>query len=392
MAASQTLKLSELLKNLQAQLEEDPEKILKVVDSQFQSEEISREVRLHLNVLKKLSSEIKYSNISEGLRNEISKIFSIGGTEQEILENLKKLTEIDRADGGKMDLRRFIQRERRIFDKVEYNQVLTKKIQNTENQIYNLMAFYPDSSLNLRKLAKSTRDLIKKLKNKKPSMKAIIKEEDEIRQTHYFETYEELKVRFLRNWLAQFTSISEAEMRGMSHEKIQELVMEHQRHQMTHLLKTEINLSDIDMSGYLNLHDTLECGYNNEEFWGGANIRVRNGFRKWILTAIQCFAMMRGQRHAFFHSMDNEEQFLLFGLGLIKLPESEFDPVEMMPFIKPFTKKAGYLLEIHKRDFGDPDQYHHELRHAVLPFLFGFDQLRDFPVEKELITFFTSNY
>ena len=51
-----------------------------------------------------------------------------------------------------------------------------------------------------------------------------------------------------------------------------------------------------------------------------------------------------------------------------------------------------YLLEIRQREIGDPEQYQHELRHYVLPFLFGFDQVPNFVVNKDLITFFTSNY
>jgi len=64
----------------------------------------------------------------------------------------------------------------------------------------------------------------------------------------------------------------------------------------------------------------------------------------------------------------------------------------MVPYIKPFTKKGTYLLEIRQRELSDPDQYAHELRHYVLPFLFAFDSMPNFHLSKELITFFTSNY
>ncbi len=64
----------------------------------------------------------------------------------------------------------------------------------------------------------------------------------------------------------------------------------------------------------------------------------------------------------------------------------------MVPYIKPFTLKGGYLLEVRKQEIGDPDQYHHELRHYLLPFLFAFDKIPNFNVNVETITFFTTSY
>ena len=101
---------------------------------------------------------------------------------------------------------------------------------------------------------------------------------------------------------------------------------------------------------------------------------------------------MKGKRYAFFQSQDDQNQYLLFGLGLKEISGADESPIEMVPYAKPFTRKGGYLLEIRQREISDPEQYHHELRHYALPFLFGFDQVPNFNVNKELITFFTSNY
>ncbi len=161
---------------------------------------------------------------------------------------------------------------------------------------------------------------------------------------------------------------------------------------MTHLLKTKIVVSDVDMTEHLGLHDTLECTFAEESFWTGANTGVRNGFRAWILGAIQAFGMLKGQRYAFFQSKDDQDQYLLFGVGIKDFSDMDETPLEMVPYIKPFTRKGGYLLEIRKREIGDPEEYHHELRHYVLPFLFAFDQMNNFALNKDLISFFTSHY
>jgi len=107
---------------------------------------------------------------------------------------------------------------------------------------------------------------------------------------------------------------------------------------------------------------------------------------------VQAFGMLKGQRHAFFQSEDHQEHYLLFGLGLSHLPETSDEPIRMVPYLKPFTRKGTYLLEIRRRDIGDAEKYHHELRHYTLPFLFAFDQMKQFEIRKELVSFFTSGY
>jgi hypothetical protein len=47
---------------------------------------------------------------------------------------------------------------------------------------------------------------------------------------------------------------------------------------------------------------------------------------------------------------------------------------------------------VRRRDIGDADAYHHELVHYVLPFLYAFDQMKDFKISKDLMTFFNNRY
>jgi hypothetical protein len=41
---------------------------------------------------------------------------------------------------------------------------------------------------------------------------------------------------------------------------------------------------------------------------------------------------------------------------------------------------------------GEAKEYHTELRHYVLPFLFAFDGMKEFRINSDLLAFFTSNY
>ena len=68
------------------------------------------------------------------------------------------------------------------------------------------------------------------------------------------------------------------------------------------------------------------------------------------------------------------------------------DPIRMVPYMKPFTRKAGYLLEIRQRSLAEPERYHAELRHYVLPFLFGFDQVPGLEVPRPLRDFINTAY
>jgi hypothetical protein len=256
----------------------------------------------------------------------------------------------------------------------------------------NLIAYFPDAQKVINELTGEVNRLGAKVSDGSVSIRAVKAEEDSLRQSPPFIAYEDLKTRFLKNWLSQFTNLTEEQIEGLSADEVQELVIEHQRHQMVQLLKTEITLSETDMSERLGLHDTLECGFTNEVFWDSANISAKNGFRQFILTVIQSFGMLKGKRYALFQSKTDKDQFLLFGVGFGEIPEAREAPLEMIPYMKPFTQKGGYLLEVRKREIGDPDQYHHELRHYVLPFLFAFDQIPNFNVNAETITFFTTNY
>lgn len=371
---------------------EEEEKLLTEASSLFQSEDVLREVQWHLAVLREIASVPDLEDVQAGLRDRLTKIFSSGDPEDKVLNELRGLTEVRRADGGLIELRRFLKRDRRTLTEIEYRNVLSKKVSNTEYLMLNLIAYFPDAQKKINELTGKVNKLNAKLGDGSNSIRAIKSEEDALRQSAPFIAYEELKTRFLKNWLGQFTSLSDEQIEGLSPEDVQELVIEHQRHQMTQLLKTEIAPSDMDMSERLGLHDTLECGFANDDFWNTANISARNGFQQLILTVIQSFGMLKGKRYAFFQSKSDKELFLLFGLGLGELPVGEEGPISMVPYIKPFTLKGGYLLEVRKHEIGDPDQYHSELRHYILPFLFAFDQIPNFNVNSETISFFTTNY
>ena len=112
----------------------DPEKFLLEVDSQFQSEEIVSEVRWRLDVLREISSRPELEDVSTGLRDRLTQIFTTGGDEQTILQNLRALTEIQREGGEALDLRRFMQRERRTLGPEEYRRALERKIEKAEEE------------------------------------------------------------------------------------------------------------------------------------------------------------------------------------------------------------------------------------------------------------------
>lgn len=371
---------------------DEEEKFLTEAASLFESEDVLREVQWHLAVLREISENPELEDVKAGLSARLTQIFASGESEEKVLGELRGLTEVRRADGGLIELRRFLKRDRRTLNAIEYRNILSKKLSNTGFLMLNLIAYFPDSQKVINELTGEVNKLSAKVGDRAISIRAVKAEEDSLRLSPPFSAYEALKTRFLSDWLRQFGSLTDEQVEGLSPDEIQELVIEHQRHQMTQLLKTEITLSETDMSERMGLHDTLECSFANDVFWESANISARNGFRKLILTVIQSFGMLKGKRYALFQSKGDKEQFLLFGVAIKELPEAREAPLEMIPYIKPFTLKGGYLLEVRKHDIGDPDQYHHELRHYILPFLFAFDQIPNFNVNPETITFFTTNY
>ena len=371
----------------------DSIRFLTEVEARFNSDELVGEVRWRLDVLNQITNLPDMDSVSNNLRDILTRIFSAGGDEMEILGKLKDLTEIKNSEGDTVHLRSFLKREdRRVLSEKEYRAVLGKKIANTNAQVVNLIAYYPEAERDLHKLSVALKKITDQNKTKSASAKAIKGMEDDVRATPSFSLYEDLKSRFLKDWLSKFSDLAEGELEGLSPGEIQELIQEHQRHQMTHLLKSKIKLVETDMSGQLGMHDTLESDFRDDDFWMGANVAAKTGFINWIMDVVQAFGMLKGQRYAFFQSEDDKELYMLFGLGLSQLPEASNDPVRMIPYLKPFTRKGTYLLEIRKRDIGDTEAYYHELLHYTLPFVFAFDQMPEFNIRSELTSFFTTKY
>lgn len=383
---------SGFFKTLGGQGPRDPDKFLTEVSSLFQSDEIIHEVRMRIKILKEISAKPDLKDVSNGLSSKLTQIFTQGGSEAEILKNLVDLTEIERADGGTMDLRHFLTRDRRKLDIDEYRRALIRKIENTNNQIQNLIVFSSGGKKQLKTLSEQIGKLTKKIKSGKTPIHGILEEEQKIRASGDFKTYEKLKIEFLKDWLSMFPEMSNEKLANLSREEIQLLVQEHQRHQMTQLLKSNIKISDLDMTAYLGLHDTLECTFKNESFWSSANIKAKKGFREWILLVLKSFAVIRGQRYVMFQSQTQKDMFLMFGVAVPSLDFDEDKEIEMIPYVKPFTSKSNYMLEIRNREIMDTEQYQHELRHYTLPFIFGIDSMPEYEVEKETISFFTSQY
>ena len=371
----------------------DSLRFLTEVEAQFKSDDVIHEVRWRLEALTQLSGQPGLETASAALRDKLTQIFTAGGDESAVLTRLKQITEIENADGTRLDLRSFLRRgDRRVLNEQDYRQVLDRKIANTNSHVVNLIAYYPQAEGDLHKLSATLKGLHDKIRDPGVGTTSLRRMEDKVRDLPSFGLYEDLKARFLKDWLGRFTELTDAQLKDLDPAEIQRLIQEHQRHQLTQLLKGKIRTVDLDMTEHLGLHDTLEGTFKAEEFWRSANAAAKTAFIKWIMDVVQAFGMLKGQRHIFFQSEDHEEHYVLFGLGLSHLPEASEEPIRMVPYLKPFTRKGTYLLEIRRRDIGDLEKYHHELRHYTLPFLFAFDQMKQFEIRKELVSFFTSGY
>ena len=381
-----------LMSTLQdGKLDDDSQRFLTEVQAQFQSEELLGELRKRLDILNEIANNPELAGAAESLRDRLTAIFSGGGQEEEVLGKIRNLTEVQTPAGKKLDLRSFLKRERRTLSEGEYRGVLAKKLFNTRQHVVNLTAYYQDGAKELTQLSQQLNRLEEQAKNPAQSMSSVKQLEDKIRESTSFNTYESLKGKFLKDWIGRFAPVDQAQLDEMTPLQVQQLIQEHQRHQMTELLKMKIKQVDTDMSEHLGLHDTLEGDFREEGFWKGGNRAAKNGFNQWVLAVVQAFGMLKGQRYAFFQS-ENNPTFLLFGLGLPSLMSVQEETIRLVPYVKPFTKKGNYLLEIRQREIAEPDEYYHELRHYTLPFLFAFDQMKNFSVNKELVSFFTSKY
>jgi hypothetical protein len=392
MIAAQSTAAS-FFRDVQAQaVDFDGERFLLEVDALFGSPELLGEVRWRLEVLHELAIQRDMTEQFESLRDRLTQIFAQGGEEAHIVGQVRGLTEIETRTGRRVDLRHFLQTERRLYNEREYREVLGKKIANTQMHAVNLTAYYPEQEPALRHLGKLLQGLAEKIGKPAVRTRTLKTIEDNIREMAPFLTYEELKQRFLKDWLATFAGASEQELALLGEAEVQRLIQEHQRHQATQLVRAGVRPLDTDVVQYLGMHDTLEAEFREEPFWERANAAVRRGFHEWTLRVVRAVGMPNGLRYAFFQSEVDEACYLLCGLGLPRLPDPGGAPIRLLPYLKPFTRKAGYLLEIRKRALGDSNTYYQELRHYTLPFLFGCDQVRGLEVPRALRNFFNSQY
>ena len=392
MIAAQSAAASFFRQVQEQSVEFDGERFLLEVDAQFGSSELLDEVRWRLEVLHELANQRGMTEEFDGLRDRLTQIFALGGDEGHIAEQVRGLTRIENKAGKPVDLRHFLKGERRLFNEHEYRDVLQKKIGNTQMHAVNLTAYYAEQEPALRQLRKVLQGLLEKIGDASVRTRTIKTIEDNIRELPSFRTYEQLKERFLRDWLARFAGIPERDLAQLGEAEVQRLIIEHQRHQTTQLVKAGVRPLDTDVSQYMGIHDTLEAEFHEAAFWEKANSAVKRGFGEWVLQVVQAVGMPNGQRYAFFQSQADANIYLLCGLGLPKLPDPEDIPIRLVPYLKPFTRKAGYLLEIRKRALGDQAAYYRELRHYTLPFLFGCDQVSGLEVPRALRDFFNSAY
>lgn len=370
----------------------DAVRFLTEVEAQFKSDTVAHEVRWRLDVLNRIVALPDLEYASRALRDRLTQIFTAGGDEASVLASLRELTEIQLSDGRRLNLRSFLKRDRRVLKEWEYRNVLQHKITNTNAHVVNLIAYYPEAEAELHKLSEGLVELTAKIRDPGVRSVTLRRLEDSVRDLPCFGLYEDLKTRFLKDWLRRFVTLDEEKLKGMTPSEVQHLIQEHQRHQLTQLLKAQIRPVELDMTEHLGLHDTLEGNFEDEKFWSGANVAAKRAFLKWVMDVVLAFGMLKGQRFAFFQNESDESQYLLFGLGLSHLPEASSEPIRMVPYIKPFTRKGTYLLEIRRREIGDAEAYYHELRHYTLPFLFAFDSMKEFEIRNELVSFFTSTY
>jgi hypothetical protein len=392
MIAAQATSLSFFRDLQQQQVDFDGERFLTEVDAQFGSPELLEEVRWRLQVLHELASQRGLEAEFEVLRDRLTGIFATGGDEAHIAGQVRALSAIETREGKRVDLRHFLTPQRTLYNEREYREVLRKKIDNTQAHVTNLAATYADDEPALRHLGKLMDGLAAKIRNPSVRTRTLKSIEDNIREMAPFQTYEALKERFLRDWLARFAGLREPELAALGPEEVQRLIAEHQRHQATRLVKAGVRPLDADVSEHLGIHDTLEGEFHDEVFWDRANAAVRRGFREWVLRVVQAVGMVNGHRYAFFQSEADAACLLVCGLGLPRLQVPEEGPLRMVPYLKPFTRKAGYLLEVRRRMLADPQAYHAELRHYTLPFLFGFGQVPELEVPRALRDFFNSGY
>lgn len=392
MIAAQSVTLG-FFRELQDQrVDFDGDRFLTEVDALFGSPELLSEVRWRLEVLHELSNQVGMEEGFEGLRDRLTRIFAEGGDETQIVEQVRALTHIDTRRGERIDLRRFLVADRRIYSEPEYREVLRKKIANTQAHVINLAVYYPAEEPALRHLSKLLEGLAEKIRNTSVRTRTIKTIEDNIREMPPFQTYEALKERFLRDWLKRFAGVTEEELAQLGPGEVQRLILSHQKFQVTQLVQAGVRLLESDVSEHLGIHDTLEGEFQDVEFWRDANAAVRRSFQEWVLRIVQAAGMVNGHRYAFFQAEADPNTHLLVGLGLPRIPAASDEAIRLVPYLKPFTRKAGYLLEIRHRTLKEPRAYYAELRHYTLPFLFGFDQVSGLEVPRALRDFFNARY
>ncbi len=346
---------------------EDIQKYIDLIDEIKKSEDIGKTAEPALDEVRYQIESLKYTDIPA----------------EEVKKKLNKYSRVPLGDGKFIHLSSFLAstgEQRVVKTEEEYIQQVKKMVDNTKSNLTNLLIFREEDEHlkgffdELQVIEKSTNYSDVKQRMDHLTMSGIIKH------------YNEIKLEFLRKWLAPFEEKLGKSISEMSSKEMQEALgqVENLKKKELEQVGIRINAETPDVFRPYNKEKHELMNGDTTEFWGFPE--QRDEFVELVKKIINRFSFKLETHYLVFESADKKMAYL------VGFPDDAFSQqkklkdggVGLTPHLKVLiANKSGEFQELRKDDMEKPSEYYRVLKTAVVPFLASLSMMVDAPLSKE---------
>ncbi|MBF0277684.1 MAG: hypothetical protein HQM13_07840 [SAR324 cluster bacterium] len=350
-------------------------------------EDCLEEIDKHLNLIENLK---KSEDIAEELLPALGEIHyqiqSLKYSDIPLAEVKKKINQYSRVplgDGKFMHLSSFLGstgEQKVVKSEEEYLAQVQKMVENTKANLTNLMIFKEDDE-HLKGFAEEL-DLM----DGSHDFKSVKTRMEHLAMSGIIKHYNQVKLEFLRNWLAPFEEQLGKPIAQMSSDEVQKALgkVENLKKQQLEDIGMRMNpeLFD-DFRPYNRTMHELMNG-DNADFWGFP--QQRDEFVELIKKIINRFSFKLEKHYLIFQSADKKMAYL------VGFPDTAYEgkkelkgsKIGLIPHLKVFfAGKDGNFKELTRDQLEKSSEYYRVLKTAVVPFLASLATIVETPLSQE---------
>ncbi|MGK5093098.1 hypothetical protein WDW89_13910 [Deltaproteobacteria bacterium TL4] len=302
----------------------------------------------------------------------------------ETIKKLKQLTRVPLGGGKFMHLSAFVSstgEAKVVKTQEEYLTQVEKMIKNTMGNLTNLLIYKNDDEH-----LKAFFDELNTMQGN-ANYEEVKTKMDHLTMSGIIKHYNDIKLSFLKDWLAPFQEKLGKPADKMTPQEIQNalgIVADLKKKELDEVgLRIAPEPEDSFRKYNRSMHELMNG--KSSDFWGFAE--QRDEFVNLVQKAINRFSFKLENHYLIFEMADKTVAYL------IGFPDDTFSSAKklkdgkigLIPHLKVFFKnESGSYKEVVKENVENTTQYYQTLRTAVVPFLSSLSMILDTPLSQEI--------